>query len=80
MSTEKDIKVLEPKVGNKFFTVTIQVESENDRGKVKKIKEIHLVEGVSPTNVEAKVGKEMEGTIFNWEIVKIEISKISIVY
>lgn len=80
MSTEKDIKVLEPKVGNKFFTVTIQIESENEKGKVKKIKEVHLVEGVSPSDVETKVAKEMEGTMFDWEIVKIEISKITIVY
>lgn len=76
--TKLDIK--EPKQGNKFYTVTIQIESENDRGKVKKIKEVHLVEAVSPTEVENKVAKEMEGTMFSWEIAKIEISKIVIVY
>lgn len=80
MSEQDKIIVKEPKVGNKFFQVTVQIDSENDKGKIKKIKEVHLVEGVNPTEVESKVAKEMEGTIFDWEIAKIEISKIISVY
>ena len=64
-----------------FFQVTVVVNIEDpETCKEKKQKEIHLVDAVSPSDVEQKVAKEMEGTMWEWEITKMERSKIQIVY
>lgn len=64
-----------------FFQVSVVVNIEDpETGKEKKQKEIHLVDAVSPSDVEQKVAKEMEGTMWDWEITKMERSKIHIVY
>ena len=45
----EDIKVIQPSDGNKFYMCTVVIDAENpDNGKPKKMKEIHLVESVSP--------------------------------
>jgi hypothetical protein len=70
---------IEPKYG--FYSVTVEVETEDsETGKIKKVKEEHLVDGRSCTEVEQKVKKEMEGTLGEWKIVKCQTSKITIVY
>ena len=64
-----------------FYQVTVVVEVEDpESGKVKKQKELHLVDAVSPTDVETKVAKEMEGTMWEWEITAMTRSKIQVVY
>lgn len=64
-----------------FFQVTIVVNAEDpESGKEKKQKEIHLVDAVSPSDVETKVAKEMEGTMWEWEITEMKRSKIQIIY
>lgn len=64
-----------------FYQVTIVIEMEDmETGKVKKQKEIHLVDAVSPTDVETKVAKEMEGTMWEWEITAMTRSKIQVIY
>ena len=76
---ENEIKTLTPK--DKFYTVTVLIEGENpDNGKPKKFKEVHLVDAVSPTEIEQKVGKVMDGTIYPWRIVNITENKIQFVY
>ena len=78
MSDKKNNKIT-PEHG--FFQVTVVVNIEDpETGKEKKQKEIHLVDAVSPSDVEQKVAKEMEGTMWDWEITKMERSKIQIVY
>lgn len=64
---------------NMFFQVTVEVDTETEKG-IKKVKEIHLVDAVSPADVDAKVAQMMEGTMFAWRISSLSISKISIVY
>lgn len=54
--------VITPKFG--FWAVKIVIESENDKGKVKKLRETHLYDAVNPTDAEAQATKEMEGTIY----------------
>lgn len=71
---------MEPKSGGQFYLVTIQETEINEKGKEKKIKTYQLVDAVSPTEVEKKVGKEMEGSVLEWEIVSIVVSKINAVY
>ena len=71
---------MEPKSGGQFYLVTIQETEINEKGQEKKIKTYQLVDAVSPTEVEKKVGKEMEGSVLEWEIVSIVVSKINAVY
>lgn len=75
----EDIKKMHAQHG--FYQVTVVVEVEDpESGKVKKQKELHLVDAVSPTDVETKVAKEMEGTMWDWEITAMTRSKIQVVY
>lgn len=58
--------VITPKFG--FWAVKIVIEAENDKGKIKKLRETHLYDAVNPTDAEAQATKEMEGTIYEWSI------------
>lgn len=77
----EDIKVMQPSDGNKFYMCTVVIDAENpDNGKPKKMKEIHLVESVSPQGVSSKISEQMSGTMFSWRITNISESKIQFVY
>lgn len=77
----EDIKVMQPSDGNKFYMCTVVIDAENpDNGKPKKMKEIHLVESVSPQGVSSKISEQMSGTMFLWRITNIAESKIQFVY
>ena len=71
-------EVLEPQYG--FWLVEIVSEQEDENGKVKKVKEVHLVDGVNVGDVEKKVADEMKGTMWDWKISQVRQSKISLVY
>ncbi len=58
-----------------YYKCVVKVEYETDKGKVKFRKEEYLVNAVNPTDVEAQVNKEMEGT-GEFEIVSIVLTKI----
>lgn len=53
---------------------------DNEKGGTKKVKETHLVDAVNPTDVEKKVAEVMDGTMYDWRISSMTISKIGIVY
>ena len=77
----EDIKVMQPSDGNKFYMCTVVIDAENpDNGKPKKMKEIHLVESISPQGVSSKISEQMSGTMFSWRITNIAESKIQFVY
>lgn len=79
MSEKVEVEVLEPQYG--FFEVQVEIATEDsETGKVKKVKEIHLVDGINPTDCEKKVCQEMNGTMWEWKIVSIKVSKIQFVY
>lgn len=66
---------------DRFYQVTIQIEVEDENtGKLKKCKEIHLVDAKNTNEVASKVSKEMQFRLEDWEIVSISISKIGCVY
>ncbi len=65
---------------NRFYVVTVVVETEDEKGKIKKVKETHLVDAKDPTDVQKKVISMMDGTMFDWDIQSIQLSKISVVY
>ena len=60
MSSIDEAVTLTPQYG--FFSVTVEIlEDDPETGKIKKVKEEHLVDGRNCTEVENKVKKEMEG-------------------
>lgn len=44
-----------------FFVGKVKVETQDDRGKIKKNTEQYLVEAVSVTDAEVKINKKFEG-------------------
>ena len=81
MSNFEEAVTVTPKEGNVFYSVTIEIQEEDmDTGKIKKVKEEHLVDGSNVTEVENKVKEQMERTISEWKILKVQTSKISVVY
>lgn len=79
MSEKTEIEVLEPQHG--FYQVVVEVAVEDsETGKVKKTKEFHLVDGTTATDVECKVAQEMQGTMWEWKITSMTVSKIQYVY
>ena len=74
-----NITSMEPEF--KFHTATVEIEQEDgETGKIKKIKEEYLVDARNPTEVETKVKDWMDGTMYEWHITKIQVSKINAVY
>lgn len=73
-----ELNVKEPQ--QTFYQVVVEIDTENEKGGVKKLKETHLVDAASPTDVEIKVTQMMDGTMYDWRILSMSISKISVVY
>jgi len=66
---------------NKFYTATISYSQEDASGKVKKIKETHLVDAVDPSDVQRKVTAVMDQELVDdYEITQISLSSIMYVY
>jgi len=60
-----------------WFNATVQFITEDEQtGKIKKVKENYLVKAVSPTDVEAQVTKDLDGTQMEYSIEGITKSKI----
>ena len=58
-----------------YWQVTVQLEHENDRGRVQKVKELYLVDAVSATDAEAKIFVEFTGES-NFTVIGVNRSKI----
>jgi len=58
-----------------YWQVTVQLEHENDRGRIQRTKETYLVDAESATEAEAKIYKEFEGES-NFLVVGVNRSKI----
>ena len=65
---------------NKFYEVTVQIEEEDNRGKIKKNNVKYLIDAADTNQAEKNTFKLMEGTMADWEIIGINISKIREVY
>ncbi|HPI81609.1 MAG TPA: hypothetical protein PK122_00045 [Candidatus Paceibacterota bacterium] len=59
---------------NSFYKVIVKTDYEGAKGQTKTRRDEYIVEGVSPTDVEAKMTKELEG--FDFEIAQITLTKI----
>jgi len=58
-----------------YWQVTVQLEHENDRGRIQRVKELYLVDAISATEAEAKIYTEFEGES-NFSVVGVNQSKI----
>ena len=66
---------------HKFYTATISFTQEDSNGKIKKVKETHLVDAVDPSDVQNKVIKAMDQELIDdYEITQISLSNILFVY
>ena len=59
---------------NQYFKVSVKIETENDKGKVRYVRQNYLVSAMTPTDAEAKVTKECEGQDF--EVTNIALTNI----
>lgn len=60
-----------------WYTVTIQFVVEDEQtGKIKKVKENHLVKAVSITDAETQVVKDLDGMMSDYRILNVTESKI----
>ena len=65
---------------NKFYEVSIKLEFEDSKGRIKKEVKKYLVDAADTNQAEKNTMKLMEGTMFDWEIVGINLSKICEIY
>ena len=62
-------------------TATISYTQEDANGKIKKVKETHLVDAVDPSDVQNKVTRAMDDELVDeYEITQISLSNIMFVY
>jgi hypothetical protein len=60
-----------------WYTVTVQFLTEDEQsGKIKKVKETHLVKAVSITDAETQMALDLEGLIADYRILNVTESKI----
>jgi hypothetical protein len=59
-----------------YFTVSVKVSHEDDKGKIKKVTERYLVDAMSVTEAEARVTKALEDYPNEFEIVSASTSRI----
>jgi hypothetical protein len=64
----------------RYYEVTVSIESEDDKGRIKKQNVKYLVDAADTTMAEKNTMKLMEGTMFDWEIIGINLSKIKEVF
>jgi len=62
----------------KYYTVTVAVEVEDAKGKIKKQREQYLVDALSVTEAEAKLVQKFvdEAVQLEYEVVKVSDTKI----
>ena len=65
---------------NKFYEVSVKIEFEDNKGRIKKEVKKYLIDAADTNQAEKNTMKLMEGTMFDWEIVGINLSKISEIY
>lgn len=59
---------------NNYYKCIVKTEYEDRKGKVKYRRDEYIVSAISPTDVEAKITKELEGNDF--EVAQITLTKI----
>ena len=62
---------------NKYYAVTVQLEVEDSKGRIKKKNEQYLVDALSVTEAEAKLVKKFtdEAVKLEYEVIKVAETK-----
>ena len=65
---------------NKFYDVVVSISTEDSKGKVKKNNVKYLIDAIDTNQAEKHTMKLMEGTLDDWEILSISVSKVKEIY
>lgn len=65
---------------DRYYEVTVSMEFEDDKGRIKKQASKYLVDAADTNMAEKNVMKLLEGTMYDWEILSISLSKIKEVF
>lgn len=65
---------------NKFYEVSVSMSMEDNKGRIKKQTYKYLIDAADTNQAEKNTMKLLEGTMFDWEIIGINLSKISEIY
>lgn len=65
---------------NKFFEVSVRMLHEDAKGKIKKVVYKYLIDGADTSQAEKNALKLLEGTLDDFEIIGINLSKVQEVY
>jgi len=65
---------------NKFYEVSVKMNFEDNKGRVKKEVKKYLIDAADTNQAEKNTMKLLKGTMFDWEIVGINLSKICEIY
>lgn len=60
----------------KYFEVVVRLKTETEKGKIKYIRELYLVDAMSVTEAEARVVKLFAGYSQDFEVENVKVSKI----
>lgn len=70
---------MDPKHG-RYYEVNVSMEFEDEKGRIKKQTVKYLVDAADTTMAEKNTMKLLDGTMYDWEIIGINLSKIREVY
>jgi len=65
---------------NKFYDVVVCILEEDNKGRIKKNNNKYLIDAPDTQAAEKNTMKLMEGTMSDWEIISISLSKTKEVY
>lgn len=63
---------------SKYYEVLVQLKIESDKGKIKKVRELYLVDALSVTEAEARIVKSFSDSGFSqdYSVVSVKGSKV----
>lgn len=63
---------------SKYYEVLVQLKMESDKGKIKKVRELYLVDAMSVTEAEARIVKSFSDSGFSqdYSVVSVKGSKV----
>lgn len=70
---------MSPKHG-RYYEVLVSIETEDSKGRLKKQSVKYLIDAADTAMAEKNTMKLMEGTLDDWEIIGINLSKIKEVF
>ena len=70
---------MSPKNG-RYYEVLVSIETEDSKGRLKKQSVKYLIDAADTAMAEKNTMKLMEGTLDDWEIIGINLSKIKEVF